>query len=322
MAAFYFGIATVVTTFLLLLVGGTVNPSGSSLACPDWPTCYGTFFPRMEGGILYEHGHRIMGTLVGALTVFWNVTLWVTRRPQKTHLKLAAAALAMVILQGVLGGITVIYKLPAIVSTSHLGLSMIFFLFISYLTWRLYPPHTDAQGRVLDGVRVPQPLRTPAVVALGAVYGQILLGAVVRHTKSGRACLNDWPLCTDGVLWPAWGPAQVHMVHRIFGVVAFVIVLWASAKTFSAARRFNKPVAGTAAFIAPVLCTIQVALGVLTVHTFIGVPEAVAHLGGGALLLLNCFALHLGLSPESIGASDGVVVDAVGPPLSGVGATT
>src|SRR3954453_22596452 len=64
-----FAVATAVATYLLILIGGLVHGTGSSLACPDWPTCYGTFFPKMEGGVLVEHSHRLAAGTVGVLTL-------------------------------------------------------------------------------------------------------------------------------------------------------------------------------------------------------------------------------------------------------------
>ena len=61
--------ATAAATFVLLVIGGMVHATGSSLACPDWPLCYGQFFPSMEGGVLYEHGHRLVAFVVSTLTV-------------------------------------------------------------------------------------------------------------------------------------------------------------------------------------------------------------------------------------------------------------
>src|SRR5262249_60691764 len=64
-----FAVATAVATYLLILIGGLVHGTGSSLACPDWPTCYGTFMPKMEGGVLVEHSHRLAAGTVGSLTI-------------------------------------------------------------------------------------------------------------------------------------------------------------------------------------------------------------------------------------------------------------
>src|SRR6185503_8843567 len=95
-------------TFVLLVIGGTVNPTGSSLACPE-PTlvCHGQLFPPMVGGVLYEHGHRLAAMTVGFLQI--ALTFLLIRRGMK---RLAWLLLAMVVAQGALGAITVQYKLP------------------------------------------------------------------------------------------------------------------------------------------------------------------------------------------------------------------
>ncbi len=291
MLAFWVALATTATTFFLLLVGGTVNPTGSSLACPDWPTCYGTLFPEMKGGVFFEHGHRLVATLVGAMTVALAAVVFATRRADKPLVKLSLLAVVMVIAQGLLGAVTVIFKLPLLVSTAHLGLSMLFFLLLIYLTTRLAaagsaptPRHTTTLDRTL------------AIAALVGVYLQIVLGALVRHTQSGRACLDDFPLC-NGEFWPAWGPAQVHMAHRWFAYLVVLLVAAACIRTFSLAKREGRPLALIAAVAAPVIAVVQVCLGILTVWSFIGVAEVTMHLGGGALLLASMWLMVLGLGP-------------------------
>ncbi|MCL4236184.1 MAG: COX15/CtaA family protein, partial [Deltaproteobacteria bacterium] len=83
MTLFRYAIALVAVTFVLLLVGGTVNPTGSSLACPDWPLCYGQVFPKMEGGVLFEHTHRLVATLVGLMTIGLAVAIARARRDDR-----------------------------------------------------------------------------------------------------------------------------------------------------------------------------------------------------------------------------------------------
>ena len=103
-----FAKAVAFATFVLLVIGGTVNPTGSSLACPE-PTfvCHGELFPPMVGGVFYEHGHRLAAMTVGLLQI--SLTVLLIRRGDK---KLAWLLLAMVIGQCALGAITVKYKLP------------------------------------------------------------------------------------------------------------------------------------------------------------------------------------------------------------------
>src|SRR3954465_8857917 len=119
------------STVLLIVAGGLVTSTGSGLSVPDWPTSYGwsmfTFPLRhMVGGILYEHGHRLIASTVGFLTIILAAWLWRTD-PRPWMKWLGAAALGSVVLQGVLGGVTVLFFLPAAISTAHAGLAEIFF---------------------------------------------------------------------------------------------------------------------------------------------------------------------------------------------------
>ena len=118
-------------TVFLLLAGSLVTSTDSGLSVPDWPTTYGwnmfTFPPsKWVGGIFYEHGHRLIASTVGFLTIVLAVWLW-RGDPRRWMKRLGVVALAAVILQGVLGGITVLFFLPAPVSTAHAGLAEIFF---------------------------------------------------------------------------------------------------------------------------------------------------------------------------------------------------
>src|SRR5512147_1358340 len=98
-------------TFVLLFIGGLVTSTGSGLAVPDWPLSFGQVFPEMTGGVLFEHGHRLAASLVGLLTLV--LAVWtVLREPRASVRTLAVAMLTAIVLQGVLGGITVLYKLP------------------------------------------------------------------------------------------------------------------------------------------------------------------------------------------------------------------
>src|SRR5437867_4522558 len=185
-------------TVLLLLAGSLVTSTDSGLAVPDWPTTYGwnmfTFPPaKWVGGILYEHGHRLIASGVGVLTIALAAWLWVA--DERRWLKwLGVAALAAVVLQGVLGGLTVLFFLPPAISTAHASLAEVFFcLTISIALF------TSPGWRRQEGVVVDSRLTRFATVTTAVIYLQILIGAAMRHTDAGLA-IPDLPLMFAGVI--------------------------------------------------------------------------------------------------------------------------
>lgn len=268
-------------TFVLLVIGGTVNPTGSSLACPE-PTlvCHGQLFPPMVGGVFYEHGHRLAAMTVGFLQIALTVLL-LRRRPE--HKLLAWALLGMVILQGALGAITVQYKLPWFVSTGHLLLGMSYFATLIYTVFKTRPAPPPAQVDVhAQRVREVSPAERWIKVAVGAVFIQLLLGALVRHLGAAMVCLG-MPTCTiSGEWWPDAGVQHLHMIHRAFGVIVALVTTIAAVQVVRHTK--NWPTLRLMAMLAPVLVIAQVVLGIYTVLTMRSVPVAVGHFAGAASL--------------------------------------
>ena len=280
-------VVTAAATFVLLLVGGLVNPTGSSLACPDWPLCFGEVFPEMTGGVLYEHSHRLAASAVGLLTVALGIAVWRGRRDQPVVRGLALGAIVLVVFQGVLGGLTVIYKLPTMISSLHLATAMAFFLLVAYLAVRLHPGRRESGPSLARGLQW---------FALAAVYAQVVLGALVRHLGAGRVCGDDPWLCA-GELWPAFGQGRLQMLHRGLGYAVFVIVLVSAHVAWRRARGEGRGLARHSALATPFVAFAQVVLGLLSVATWIDVSAVVAHTGGAALLLLTTFLTAVGLGP-------------------------
>src|ERR1700719_3905851 len=121
-----FAVFTACCTFLLLIAGALVTSNDAGLSVPDWPLSYGSLTPPMVGGIFYEHGHRVIAACVGLLSIILAVWLWrvETRRWVRW---LSVAAVGAVIAQGILGGITVLFFLPAPISAAHATLAQLFF---------------------------------------------------------------------------------------------------------------------------------------------------------------------------------------------------
>lgn len=272
-------------TFLLLLIGGTVNPTGSSLACPE-PTlvCHGELFPEMTGGVLYEHGHRLAGMVVGLLQILLTVVLWRRRPELRWH---GVCALVLVCFQGALGAITVAYQLPWAVSTLHLLTSQAYTALLIYLVFRTGAPIAVSPQ---VAARVGR-LRGWIAAAAGIILAQIVLGGLMRHNGGALASL-DFPL-HEGSLWPAGAPIalQLHMAHRILGVVAGLLLVAVAGAVFRQAAGWTRVRLLAAA--TPVLVAGQVLLGSLTILYHRPVAVVVAHFGIGALLWMTWFALTL-----------------------------
>jgi heme A synthase len=277
----------VVATFLLLIIGGTVNPTESSLACPEASfVCHGEFFPAMTGGVFYEHGHRLAAMTVGLLQIALTLLLIVRRKGMRT---VAIAALVMVCAQGGLGALTVHYKLPWEISTAHLMLAVSYFATLVYILFRTRPerpPTPTADRAVLAG------LGRWILLAAGFVAAQIAIGGLVRHHEATLACL-DIPFC-EGALIPSVGAQQLQMFHRAFGVLTALVTIAVAILVLR--RTAGRAALGRhrlAAMVAPVLVLGQIALGVYTVLTMRAVPLAVAHFAGAAALWLLWISLYL-----------------------------
>ena len=178
-----FAVLTAVATFPLLFVGGLVTSTGSGLAVPDWPTTFGYnmfLYPwsQMIGGIFYEHSHRLLGSLVGFLTVLLTASLWYSEsRPWVRNLGLVA--LAAVILQGVLGGLRVIL-LQQTLAIIHACFAQAFFaLAVCLSVFTSTEWQTPMEKKVAEDASRMQRL---GVLTAGFIYLQLIFGAILRHT--------------------------------------------------------------------------------------------------------------------------------------------
>src|SRR5438105_888175 len=169
-------------TLFLVVAGGLVTSNDAGLSVPDWPLSYGRLMPPMEGNVFYEHGHRMVATTVGLLTI--GMAIWLMRAEGRRWMRnLGWISLAAVVVQGVLGGMTVIFLLPKPVSIGHACLAQLFFsttVLIALFTsagWRKELPAEEDSGS-------PSLRMLAAAVPLCAL-GQLGLGAAARHKALG-----------------------------------------------------------------------------------------------------------------------------------------
>jgi cytochrome c oxidase assembly protein subunit 15 len=282
-----YAVAVVGATVLLVTAGGLVTSTGSGLAVPDWPLSYGMVFPPMVGGILYEHGHRMVAAAVGLLTI--GLAGWLARRePRRWVRRLGLAALGAVVAQGLLGGITVLLLLPHPVSIAHACLAQTFLCLVVTIA-----VVTSGSWMAAGGRRPAPPSRLPALAALttAAVFAQLILGAVVRHTGSGLA-IPDFPLALGRLVPPLASTAvAVHFAHRVAALVVAALVAATAVQALGHHRR-ERALAGPALLLAA-LAGLQILLGALAVWTRLAVVPATAHVTTGAVLLGTSLTLAL-----------------------------
>ncbi|GMU92613.1 MAG: hypothetical protein AMXMBFR4_16710 [Candidatus Hydrogenedentota bacterium] len=316
-------------TLVLVFMGALVKSHEAGLSVPDWPTTYGQnmfLFPPSEwrANVFYEHTHRLAASFVGFLTLVFCVRLLYSER--RGWVKVCgAAALVLVIAQGVLGGLTVRYLLPAPLSIAHGVLAQTFLLLVIFLAY-VYSAERARRATAGGGAC---PRAAPwAITLTGAVWIQLVLGAVVRHTESGLAIpdfptmggrwapvfndvtlswINNWRLersLETGLHLPDVTLSQVliHGAHRFWAVAIIGIVcilVYVTRGPNAPGPAITRSVAGIAA-----LLVIQLVLGAYTVLSAKGPMITSLHVATGAALLGLCALCAMQALPTGI-PSDG-----------------
>jgi heme a synthase len=277
-----FAILVACATFFLIIAGALVTSNDAGLATSDWPLSNGQFLPPMVGNMFYEHGHRMIATTVGLLTI--GLAIYVRVKEKRLWIwRLALFALMAVIAQGILGGLTVKMMLPLGVSTAHATLAQLFFC--TTVGIAVFTSRSWIEARPLPEEKA-SPLRHMCTIALVMILMQLVLGATLRHSAKW-----DQPL-----------PVQLILAH-IAGAVAVTVALGGT--SISVLRRYKgEKFLTRPATIALVLLAVQLSLGVAAymtrmkspddpqpLHPMIGVT--VAHVACGALVFATTIVLTL-----------------------------
>jgi cytochrome c oxidase assembly protein subunit 15 len=308
----WLAVLTACATFPLIFMGGLVTSHGAGMSVPDWPNSFGynmfLFPPNLWiGGIFYEHVHRLMGTVVGFLSLLLAGTAIYTER-RGPRVWLSIAVLVGVIFQGVLGGLRVVLVelnlavVHGCVAQAFFCLTVAAVIFTSRW-WIETPRQADAGGRKLFRL---------AAVSLGVIYLQLVAGALMRHYQAGLA-IPDLPLAYGKVLPPmnaaslaavnqvraydlnlppvSLGQVWLHFTHRLGALAVTAFVLWTCLTVFIK-HRHRKGLYRPAVLLVVLLVT-QITLGVLTVLDRKPADIASAHVAVGALVLATMFALTM-----------------------------
>jgi protoheme IX farnesyltransferase len=281
-------VATAVTYFLIAL-GGTVLATGSGLSCPDWPLCYGQPYSSGTYHVFLEQFHRFTAATVSVLVVLLIISIIVWARKDRALLALGIAAPVLLAVQIVLGGLTVLWKLPPQIIMAHLGTALAIFAVVITIA--------VLSGKPAQNKELPAKTRKFAQLALVnalLVYILMLFGSYVTGSSAALAC-PGWPFCTPA----SWAInnhlASINILHRVFAVFVGLVTLW----TVIAALRRWRVARGQAivGLLGGILFIWQAIVGGLIVllkePAFVaGLHLALAAAVWGTLVLLAALALR------------------------------
>jgi heme a synthase len=271
-------------TFFLIIAGANVTSRDAGLATSDWPLSEGQVFPKMVGNLFWEHGHRLIAASVGLLTIALAIFLQVRERRSWVK-RLGWGALGLVIVQGLLGGLTVKMNLPVIVSSFHSTLAQLFFLTTVSLAVFTSPSWFNAPAAVAEESNKVS-LRKLCVVTLILILCQLFLGAMMRHSAQ----------------WDEWLPTSLLVAH-IGGAIIVTLGMGLTTMTTLLRHRDQKFLTRPAAIALGVLF-VQLMLGLAAYITRAASPfdpqplnpmiaVTVAHVACGALVFAATIVLTL-----------------------------
>ena len=278
-----FALLVACATFFLIIAGALVTSHDEGLATNDWPLSNGQVFPKMVGNLFWEHGHRMVATTVGFLTICLVVFLFAKEKRRWVR-RLGLLALFGVIAQGLLGGLTVKLSLPLAVSAAHATLAQLFFC--TTVSLAVFTSQSWTEERPQLDERPGLPLRYICTAAAATIFLQLIIGATLRHSATW-----DKPLPTDLLL------------THIGGAFAVTLLL-GSASLLVLRRHRDQPFLTRPALIALALLVVQLSLGVAAYIVRAASPNdpqplnpmvsiTVAHVACGALVFATTIVLTL-----------------------------
>ena len=284
-------VATVVATYLLIVLGAVVRVTGSGMGCADdWPLCQGRLFPPLEFAPLLEYTHRLVGAVVSALIVAVVGGVWLRFRHRRRLVVLASGVVVLLVIQIGLGAVTVLTELSPLVVLIHLGLAMLVLGALVMLA--VYTgPAGDAAPTTGDNRSLDQWLgfRTLVLTTAVAIYALVMTGAAVRATGATWSCIG-WPDC-NGILLPLGVDPLVdtHLLHRFAAYTIAVLAVLAVVRARSWRRRFPAVWWWALALVAGVVA--QGAIGVWGVTSgFVPLVQAL-HVAGASAAWTAAVAL-------------------------------
>ncbi len=212
---------TVAFTYFLVALGATVRVNNAGLSCPDWPLCYGTIFSMESVGALLEESHRYTASIVSVLVMALVLSILLWARRDKRLLIPAIIAPCLLIVQIILGGLTVLMKLEGAIITSHLATAEALFATILFIA-------IMAGSKVPNQEHIEKTRQFARLAVLNAllVYLLLLSGSYVFNTGASLAC-TGWPLCGAAPDWAVrYHLNDINMLHRYIAAIIGLVMIW------------------------------------------------------------------------------------------------
>lgn len=260
-------IATTIATLVLIVAGSNVTSKGAGLAVPDWPLSFGSVNPSgwiHMPGVRDEHGHRLIGVVTGfLLTLLAGWTL--TRESRCWVRRLAAGSWAAVVIQGLMGGLRVT-ETSLELAVVHGCFAHAFFGAVVVLMVVSSPAW--ATSRAAHGTTLDQRLRLWLPILIGSLFGQLILGAILRHTRTGTSLHIAGAIVVGCLvvqtLHLAFGqPSAERRVHRGLLVVVALYIMQMALGLITLLVRDQRLGYTSLAPLAPYLPTLHVTVGAL-----------------------------------------------------------
>ena len=290
----YFALAALVASIVQVTLGGVVRVTGSGLGCPDWPLCDGRVIPVFERAPLVEFSHRIVATVVGALTLGVAVLGWRRHRDDSSIVVPGLVGVFLVLVAALLGAVVVWTELAWWVRLVHLGIAqgvVACMVVVTLVAWRSgaesSPDARPSQSR-LD-MLIP--------ISIAGAFIVVLSGSYMVGYGAGSSC-GTWPLCR-GTLWPDGAAYQIHMAHRLLSAALGVVLV--GSVIMALKRSAQVPGLSRTAWLVVAALAGQVLLGAWTVWAGFSIEMRAAHLGGATLLwaavvgLATMYGMPMGL---------------------------